>query len=103
MVLVGFGAAGSAGNAFAAGAAFLFKVVDEAFRDGSGETRALVAPDDEAQGVCPGFAPIRFDDGAGRAGNEVLDDGDCQLAFWLAVERDDCAVELLSFSTLEPP
>jgi hypothetical protein len=106
MVLLGFGAAGRAGKASFATLGFLFNVVDEALRDGIGEARALAAPDDEeegAQGVCPGFAPMREDDAGGRAGNGLDDDGADQLAFWLADDREDCAVELLSFKTLEPP
>lgn len=82
IVLLGLGAAGRAGNASAAGAGFLFNAVDDALRDGKGEARALDAPEEEAQGVCPGFAPMRFDeDGGGRAGNGLLEDGDDQLAF----------------------
>lgn len=107
MVLVGLGAAGRAGNASAAGRAavvFLFNAVDDAFRDGIGDPRVLAeADDDEAHGVCPGFAPMRFDDTGGRAGNGLLDDGDDQLAFWFAVDRDDCAVELFNFNTRDPP
>jgi len=104
MVLVGLAAAGSAGKASAVGALlFAFTFVDEATRDGMGEGRALVAvEDDEAHGVWPGLAPIR-PDGAGRAGNGLLEDEEDQLACWLAVERDDCAVELFNFSTREPP
>jgi len=102
MVLVGLAAAGNAGNMSAA-AVFLFRVVDDALRDGMGDARVLVEADDDAHGVWPGFAPMRFDAAAGRTGNGLLDDGDDQLAFWLAVERDDCAVELFSLSTLDPP
>lgn len=81
-MLVGFAAAGSAGNASAATFGFLFKAAEEALRDGSGDVRALAAADDEeAQGVCPGFAPIRFAEAAGRAGKGLLDDGEDQLAF----------------------
>jgi hypothetical protein len=81
----------------------LFRAVDEALRDGSGEGRALDGTEEDAHGVCPGFAPMRFDDAGGNAGNALLADGEDQLAFWLAVEREDCAVELFSLSTLEPP
>lgn len=102
MVLLGLGAAGKAGNASDAGA-FLFKAVDETLRDGIGETRTLEPPEEEAQGVWPGFAPMRPPDAGGRAGNGLLDDGDDQLAFWFAVDREDCTVELFSFNTLDPP
>lgn len=102
MVLLGFAAAGRAGNASDAGA-FLLNVVDETLRDGKGEARILEAPEEDAQGVWPGFAPMRPPDAGGRAGNGLLDVGDDQLAFWLAVDREDCAVELFSFNTLEPP
>jgi hypothetical protein len=101
-VLVGFAAAGNAGNASAALLGFLFRAADEVLREGSGDVCALAAAEEEAQGVCPGFAPMRFED-AGSAGKGLLDDGEDQLAFWLAVERDDCAVELFNFSTLDPP
>jgi hypothetical protein len=70
-------------------------------RDGSGEAWTLAA-EEAAQGVCPGFAPIRLED-AGKAGKGLLADGEDQLAFWLTVDRDDWAVELLSLRTLEPP
>jgi hypothetical protein len=103
-VLVGFAAAGKAGNASAALLGFLFKATDEVLRDGSGDVRALAAVEEEdAQGVCPGFAPMRLEDAAGSAGKGLLDDGDDQLAFWLALDRDDCAVELFNFNTLDPP
>lgn len=102
MVLLGLGAAGRAGNASDA-LVFLFKAVDEALREGNGEARALAAAEDDAQGVCPGFAPMRFDDVGGRAGKGLLADGEDQLAFWLAEDREDCAVELFNFSTREPP
>ena len=100
-VLVGFAAAGRAGKA-SAPTGFLFTFVDDATRDGMGEGRALVAADEEAQGVCPGFAPTR-PAGAGRAGKGLLDDAFDQLACRLAVDRDDLAVELFNFSTREPP
>lgn len=102
MVLLGFGAAGKAGNASDAGA-FLLNVVDDTLREGKGDARTLEAPEEEAQGVWPGFAPMRAADDGGRAGNGLLEDGDDQLAFWLADDREDCAVELFSLSTLEPP
>ena len=81
MVLVGLAAAGSAGKASAADAFLLtFTFVDEATRDGIGEGRALVAvEEDEAHGVWPGLAPTR-PDGAGRAGNGLLEDEEDQLA-----------------------
>jgi hypothetical protein len=107
MVLVGFAAAGSAGKASAPVLGFLlFSVVDEALRDGMGEARALGAAeeDEDAHGVCPGFAPMRLDeDAGGSAGKGLDDDGADQLAFWLAEDREDWAVELFSFKTLEPP
>jgi hypothetical protein len=62
IVLLGLGAAGSAGNASAVVFGFLFRAVDEALRDGNGEGRALDGPEEDAHGVCPGFAPMRFDD-----------------------------------------
>lgn len=47
--------------------------------------------------------PLRLDDAAaGSAGNALLEAVD-QLAFRLACDRCDCAVELLSFKTREPP
>ena len=110
MVLVGLGAAGSAGNASASTFFLVLSDVDDATRDGIGDTPVLLAAagladdeDDDAHGVCPGFAPTRFDDAAGSAGNGLLDDAVDQLAFRLADERDDCAVELLSLSTRDPP
>jgi hypothetical protein len=106
-VLVGLGAAGSAGNASAMLALFfLFRATEDVARDGMGDTRVLAA-DDEAHGVCPGFAPtLRPDDAAGNAGNGIPPDEDAvlfQLACLLTAERDDCVVELFSFKTLEPP
>lgn len=110
MVLVGLAAAGSAGNA-SARLAFLLTFDDDdaddgaAPREGADEAdgRALPAADeDDAHGVCPGLAPMRLA-GVGNAGNGLLDDADDQLACWLAVERDDCAVELFNFSTRDPP
>jgi hypothetical protein len=107
MVLVGFAAAGKAGKASDAALGFLwFRFVDETLREGIGEARALGAAEEEedgAHGVCPGFAPMRLDDAGGRAGNGLEDDGADQLAFWFADDREDCAVELLSFNTREPP
>lgn len=50
MVLVGLGAAGRAGNASAT-LPFLLSPVEEALREGKGEARALVAAEEEAQGV----------------------------------------------------
>lgn len=48
--------------------------------------------------------PLRLDEAAaGNAGNAELDEAVDQLAFRLACERCDCAVELLSLSTLDPP
>jgi hypothetical protein len=103
-VLVGFAAAGNAGNKSAPTLGFLFKAAEEVLREGSGDVCPLAAAEEEeAQGVCPGLAPMRFEEAGGRAGNGLLDDGEDQLAFWLAVDRDDCAVELFSLSTLEPP
>lgn len=108
IVLVGLAAAGSAGNA-SARLAFLLVLNDDddgtAPREGvdEGEARALPAADeDDAHGVCPGLAPMRLA-GVGNAGNGLLEDADDQLACWLAVERDDCAVELFNFSTRDPP
>jgi hypothetical protein len=77
MVLVGLAAAGRAGNASAAALGRLVTLVDDGVRDGKGEGRALEAADEEeAHGVCPGFAPMRFADFAGgRAGKGLLDDG----------------------------
>ena len=80
-----------------------FDAAGVAARDGMGETRVLVLVDDEAHGVCPGFAPIRLDDAAGNGGNSPFDEALFQLACLLTDDRDDCAVELFNFSTLEPP
>ena len=99
MVLVGFGAAGNAGKAFAR--LLLFNATDELARDGMGEMRGEA--EEAAQGVCPGFAPTRFDEAAERAGNVLLDAALFQLACLLTAERDDCTVELFNFSTLDPP
>jgi len=86
---------------------FLFSATEDVARDGMGETRVLAAVEDDAHGVCPGFAPtLRPDDAAGRAGKGIPPDNDAvlfQLACLLTAERDDCVVELFSFSTLEPP
>lgn len=104
MVLVGLAAAGRAGNA-SARFGFLAMLDDDATRAGvdEGEGRALVAADeDDAQGVWPGLAPIR-PAGVGKAGKGLLDEAEDQLACWLAVERDDCAVELFNFNTRDPP
>lgn len=98
-VLVGFGAAGSAGKASAR--LLLLNVADDVARDGMGETRG--GAEDGAHGVCPGFAPMRLEDGAGSAGNILFDAAAFQLACLLTADRDDCAVELLSFRTLDPP
>lgn len=46
---------------------------------------------------------MRLADAGAKAGNGLLAEGEDQLAFWLAVEREDCAVELFNLSTLEPP
>lgn len=100
-VLVGFGAAGSAGKASAT--LLLFNATDDVARDGMGETRRDAEDEDAAQGVCPGFAPMRFDDDAGRAGNVLLDAALFQLACLLTADRDDCTVELFNFNTLDPP
>jgi hypothetical protein len=111
MVLVGFGAAGSAGNASAElldlGGA-LFNVVEDETREGTGDAREA-APEDEAHGVCPGFAPIMLCDCLGAArdddasgGNILLDVVD-QLACLLTAERDDCAVVFFNLSTRDPP
>lgn len=97
-VLVGFGAAGNAGNASAR--LLLFNATEELARDGMGEIRGDA--EDAAHGVCPGFAPTRFDETAGR-GNVLLDAALFQLACLLTAERDDCTVELFNFSTLDPP
>ena len=95
------GAAGSAGKASAR--LLFFNPVDDVARDGMGEARGDAEDDDDAHGVCPGFAPIRLDDAGGRAGNMLLDAVEFQLACLLTADRDDCAVELFSFNTLDPP
>jgi hypothetical protein len=106
MVVVGLAAAGSAGkasanfcldpdDALAAGVLLTGAVVVR--------TLAVPAEDgDAAQGVWPGLAPTR-PDGGGRAGKGLLDDAVDQLACWLAVDRDDLAVELFNFNTRDPP
>ena len=103
-MLVGLGAAGSAGNASAPlmGARDVTPTDTLAVdRDG---TAVLRAPDEDvAHGVCPGFAPILLDDdAAGSGGNGVLDDDVAQLACRFTLDRDDCAVLLFSFNTLDP-
>ena len=98
-VTVGLGAAGSAGKASAR--LLFFKAVDEVVRDGMGEARGDA--EDDAQGVCPGFAPMRLEDAAGKAGNMLFDAAVFQLACLLTADRDDCAVELFSFNTRDPP
>jgi hypothetical protein len=104
IVLVGLGAAGREGNASAETGAFaLFTATEGVARASIGEGRVLDETD-EAHGVCPGLAPIRLEDAdADRGGKGVFDDAPAQLAFLLTAERDDCAVELFSLSTLEPP
>lgn len=102
MVLVGLGAAGSAGNASAV-LALLLIFVEDAVREGRGDARLFDVDDDDAHGVWPGFAPIRAEDGAGRAGKILLEDVVDQLACRLADDREDCAVELFNFNTLDPP
>ena len=73
MVLVGLGAAGKVGKSSVA-VILLLKPVEEGVREGIGEGRALAA-DDEAHGVCPGFAPMRFADaGTGKAGKDDVED-----------------------------
>ena len=104
-MLAGFAAAGNAGNA-SVGPLFLLTLVDARDWEGIGGARALDGVDDDAHGVWPGLAPIRLDDdedGVGSAGKVPLDEVVDQLACRLAEERDDWAVELFSFSTLEPP
>ena len=101
-VVVGFGAAGSAGKA--SPSPLLFTATEDGVRDGMGETRGDADEEDAAaHGVCPGFAPMRVDDAAGRLGNMLLDAAGFQLACLLTADRDDCAVELFSFNTLDPP
>lgn len=100
-MLDGFAAAGRAGNA-SGWLGFLLALVEETGCEGTGGARVLVVVD-AAHGVWPGLAPIRLDDGVGRAGNDPLDDVEDQLAWRLAEDRDDCAVEFFSFNTLEPP
>lgn len=51
----------------------------------------------------PPLLPRLDEAAAGKAGNALPDDAVDQLAFRLACDRCDCAVELLSFSTLDPP
>lgn len=101
MVLLGLAAAGSAGKASAT-LACLLALLAATVREGAAEARGLAVVE-EAHGVWPGFAPTRPDGAAGRAGNALLDDALDQLACRLADDRDDCAVELFNFSTLEPP
>lgn len=102
-VLVGLAATGSAGNPSARLLLLLFSPTDDVARDGMGETRGD-AEDDPAHGLCPGFAPMRLDDAAGSAGNMVLFAAALfQLACLLTADRDDCAVELFSFNTRDPP
>lgn len=113
-MLVGLGAAGRAGNASAIALLLLLaSPLEDTVRDGAGDTPALRTgagfDEEDIHGVWPGLAPMpppppRLDEpAAGKAGNGLVDDVVDQLAFLLACERCDCAVELLSFSTLDPP
>ena len=105
-VLVGFAPAGRAGNASERSLeVFLASDTWEETRDGTGEGRANTGG--AAHGVAPGLeAPTRLPDPAtpnDNGGKGLLLEAEPQLPCLPTAERDDCAVELFNFKTLEPP
>lgn len=110
MVVFGFGTAGKAGNAsgFAAFAVRVTGGLDDG-REVAGEGRA----EEEAEGVSQGVAPTRpaparladadVDPVGGMGGKGLAVAALPQLPWRLTAEREDCCVELLSFSTRRPP
>lgn len=112
MVVFGFGAVGRAGNA-SEFAAFAFAVREsgglEEGREVVGEGREEVEADGVSQGVAPTLpAPARLaeaevDAAGGMGGKGLAAAALPQLPWRLTAEREDCCVELLSFSTRRPP
>lgn len=82
----------------------LVRLICEAVRDGT-EDGLLDDVAEDAQFALPVPVAVRLDDAGaldGKGGNKLLLAA-FPPAFLPTVERDDWAVELFSFSTLEPP
>lgn len=103
IVVFGFAAAGKAGNASELVAFAALEVGGlEDGRDEAGEGREEV--DVATHGVAPTLpAPTRLADDTGMGGKGMALGALPQLPCLLTAERDDCCVELLSFSTRRPP
>lgn len=105
-MLVGFAAAGRAGKASTLLVADVpERVTWDDTRDGPGEGRGEA--DAEAHGVDPGLLfATRITEGAppeASGGNALVLAAEPQLLCLFVADREDCAVELFSFKTLEPP
>lgn len=106
-VLVGFAAAGSAGNASASGLTEELTAAigrAAAAREGAWLGVALSPACAPPQGVAEALpGPVRPAALTGKAGNKLEFPVEPQLPVLLTAERADCAVDVLSFKTRFPP